>query len=150
MADQRLPITGACMCGAVRLEASKPLLVAFFCHCTRCQRRSGTGVSVNARTVPGTFSVVAGQDLVGSWDPGDGGWIKSFCGRCGSQVFSTSAEDPGQVSLRMGVIDGDPGVRPSAHQFTDYAPVWAPVPDDGLPRFPERISDAATPPGAAS
>ena len=26
-----------------------------------------------------------------------------------------------------------------AHQFVDYAAPWAPVPDDGLPRFPERI-----------
>lgn len=45
----------------------------------------------------------------------------------------------------MGALDGDPGIRPAAHQFTDYAAPWYPVPDDGLPRFPERIDAAALP-----
>ena len=40
--------------------------------------------------------------------------------------------------MRMGTFDGDPGVRPSYHQFTAYAAVWEPIPDDGLPRYPER------------
>ena len=39
----------------------------------------------------------------------------------------------------MGGFDDDPGVRPAFHQFTAYAPAWAPVPDDGLPRFEERV-----------
>ncbi len=33
----------------------------------------------------------------------------------------------------MGAIDGDPGVRIGAHQFTDYASPWFMPPDDGLP-----------------
>ena len=43
------------------------------------------------------------------------------------------------VGMRMGGFDDDPGVRPAFHQFTAYAPAWAPVPDDGLPRFEERV-----------
>lgn len=45
----------------------------------------------------------------------------------------------------MGALDEDPGIRPSAHQFATYAAPWAPVPDDGLPRFPERLSPGAMP-----
>jgi hypothetical protein len=41
--------------------------------------------------------------------------------------------------VRMGALDQDPGIRPSVHQFTDYAAPWEPIPDDGLPRFPERM-----------
>jgi hypothetical protein len=52
------------------------------------------------------------------------------------------------ISVRMGAFDGDPGVRADGHQFTAYAAAWAPVPDDGLPRFPERRPDEASP-GAA-
>jgi hypothetical protein len=40
--------------------------------------------------------------------------------------------------VRLGAIDGDPGVRPSVRQFVDYAAVWEEIPDDGLPRYPER------------
>jgi hypothetical protein len=37
----------------------------------------------------------------------------------------------------MGTFDGDPGIRPSVRQFVSYAAPWEPVPDDGLPRYPE-------------
>ena len=30
-------------------------------------------------------------------------------------------------------------ICPLAHQFTDYAAPWFPVPDDDLPKFPERL-----------
>jgi hypothetical protein len=39
----------------------------------------------------------------------------------------------------MAAIDGDPGVRPSAHQFVAYAPPWEDIHEDGLPRFDERL-----------
>src|SRR3954465_8171051 len=138
MADPELPLSGGCMCGGVRFELSEAPLGALFCHCKRCQRRTGTGVSVTALTAAGSYRTTAGEDLIGSWDPGDGGWVKSFCCRCGSQLFTTHADSP-LVAVRMGALDDDPGVRPSAHQFVDYAAPWFPVPDDGLPRFPERI-----------
>jgi hypothetical protein len=133
-----LPLTGGCMCGAVRFEVSKPLVGALYCHCKRCQRRIGTAFSVSALTAPGSLEITEGSEQVRSWDPGDG-WIKSFCGRCGSQVYTTNPDDPDLISVRLGALDGEPGVRPSAHQFVDYAAVWEPIPDDGLPRFGERM-----------
>jgi hypothetical protein len=136
------------MCGRVRFEVAEPLLGALYCHCKRCQRRTGTGVSVTALTAPGSYRTVAGEDLVRRWAPPDGGWIKAFCGECGSQLFTTSPEgsDPEMLAIRMGALDEDPGIRPSVHQFTPYAAPWAPVPDDGLPRFPERLTAGMRPP----
>ena len=50
-----------------------------------------------------------------------------------------SVSPDGQTfSVRFGVFDSDPGIRPSCHQFVAYAAVWDTIPDDGLPRFPER------------
>jgi hypothetical protein len=40
--------------------------------------------------------------------------------------------------VRMGAFDADPGIRPSYHQFVAYAAEWEEIPDDGLPRYPER------------
>jgi hypothetical protein len=134
------PLSGGCMCGAVRFAISEPLLGALYCHCKRCQRRTGTGFSVNALTRPGTLEVMEGASLIGVFDPGDGGWRKSFCTRCGSHLYTTNPENPELVGVRVGTIDQDPGVRPGFHQFVDYAPPWAPVPDDGLRRFPERAA----------
>ena len=128
-----LPITGGCNCGAVRFEVSEPFEASMYCHCTRCQRRNGTAASVNARTTPEAFRIVQGEDRIRAWEP-PGGAAKYFCGDCGSALFSRS---PGSVGVRLGTIDGDPGIRPSYRQYTAYAAVWEPIPDDGLPRHPE-------------
>ncbi len=62
-----------------------------------------------------------------------------FCGDCGSALFGRDPETKEVVIVRLGAIDGDPGIRPQAHQFVAYAAPWAAIPDDGLPRFEERI-----------
>jgi hypothetical protein len=130
-----VPLTGTCNCGAVRFEVSAPLLAAGYCHCTRCQRRTGTAAAPNARVAPGAFRVVRGEDRLRSWRPPDGA-EKFFCGDCGSAMFSRSAA--GSVGVRLGVLDTDPGIHPAYHQFTDFAAGWEPLPDDGLPRHPAR------------
>jgi len=129
-----LPITGACLCGGVRFEISEPLGPAGYCHCTRCQRRTGTAASVSAQVARGSFRIVAGRELVRRWTPPQG-FVKAFCGACGGALFSHHPEDPDRLSVRLGAVDGDPGVRPSFHQRVETAAVWEPLPDDGLPRF---------------
>jgi hypothetical protein len=137
--EPNLPLTGGCGCGAVRFEIGAPLLSALYCHCTRCQRRSGTAASVSARVERGSVRVVAGEDRVLAWSPG-GGYDKLFCGDCGSALFTRDPEDEAIMGVRLGAVDADPGVRPSARQFVAYAVPWEPLPDDGLTRFPERAT----------
>jgi hypothetical protein len=129
--------TGSCLCGGVRFALSRPAEAAGYCHCTRCQKRTGGGSSVQARIDGTTFTITQGEELVRAWSPPGGGFDKAFCGECGSHLFSRNPADPSQMSIRMGAFDGDPGVRPSWHTFVDYAPPWEPVPDDGLERYPE-------------
>ena len=131
------PLTGACGCGAVRYRIDAPPSSATYCHCTRCQRRSGSAASVQILTVPGSFHIVAGEEHLAAWRPDDG-FEKWFCSACGSALFSRNPADHEQVAVRMGTLDGDPGVRPVLRQFVAYAAPWEPIPDDGLPRYPER------------
>ncbi len=132
-------LTGGCGCGAVRFELTAPLVSAIYCHCTRCQRRTGTAASASGRAQPGSFRVVEGEDRLRAWKP-EGGAEKWFCGDCGSALFSRVPGDVPMIGVRLGAFDGDPGIRPSAHQFVAYAAPWEPLPDDGLPRFPEARS----------
>ena len=131
-----LPLTGGCLCGRVRFEVTEALVVAGYCHCTRCQRRTGTAASVQAHIVPGSLHVTAGEDLLRAYEPA-GGFAKVFCGACGSQLWSRNPQNPAALSVRMGAFDTDPGIRPSYRQYVAYAAPWEPIPDDGLPRFPE-------------
>ena len=129
-------ITGGCGCGAVRFEVTRPFLSAGYCHCTRCQRRSGTAASANARAEPQSVRILQGETELRGWIP-EGGREKVFCVQCGSALFS---RDPGSndfTGVRLGAIDGDPGVRPESRAFVAYAASWEEIPDDGLPRFDE-------------
>jgi hypothetical protein len=131
------PLTGGCNCRAVRYEVTQALLGAAYCHCTRCQRRTGAAASPSARPAPGSFRILQGEDSLRAWKPDDG-FEKWFCGECGSALFSRSPADPDRVGIRMGTFDEDPGVRPSRRQFVAYAASWEEIPDDGLPRSEER------------
>jgi hypothetical protein len=123
------------MCGGVRFEIEE-LGRASYCHCTRCQRRTGTGASANARFDGSQLRFRQGEELVTAYRP-EKGFEKLFCSECGSALFSRSPEDPEVMGVRLGAIDGDPGVRPEHRQFVAYAAPWEPLPDDGLPRFDE-------------
>ena len=131
-----LPLTGGCLCGAVRFEVTEPLVSSGYCHCTRCQRRTGTAASPGARIAPGSLRVLAGEEHIKAYEPDDG-FAKVFCSACGSSLWSRSQEDPEVVSIRLGAFDDDPGIRPTYRQFVAYAAPWEPIPDDGLERFPE-------------
>jgi hypothetical protein len=132
-----LPLTGGCLCGGVRFRVDAPLVVATYCHCTRCQRRTGTAASAQARIQPGSLTVTQGEELIRTYAPPDG-FPKLFCGACGSALWSQSPADPEIISVRLGAFDGDPGIRPSLRQFVAYAASWEDIPDDGLPRHAER------------
>ena len=130
-------LTGGCGCGAVRFELAEPLVSARYCHCTRCQHRTGTAASASGAVVPGSFKVIQGEDRLRAWKP-EGGAEKWFCGDCGSALFTRDQGESEAIGVRLGAVDGDPGVRPSARQFVAYAAPWEQIPDDGLPRYPER------------
>lgn len=134
-----LPLTGRCLCGAVRFAVHSPLETAWYCHCTRCQHRTGTASSAGAATAPGSFEITSGPEHIREWAPPDG-QVKCFCGNCGGHLWSRPRDrEADTVAIRLGAFDSDPGVRPSGRQFVDYAVPWEPIPDDGLPRHPERF-----------
>jgi hypothetical protein len=137
MAEEPAPhLSGRCGCGAVTFQVTEPLVVANYCHCTRCQRRTGTAASANARPQPGSFRLLSGESHLRAWRP-EGGWEKWFCGECGSALFARDPADSERMSIRLGALDADPGIRPSVRQFVAYAAEWESIPDDGLPRHPE-------------
>ena len=140
-----LPLTGGCGCGAVAFTIDEPLVAAAYCHCTRCQRRSGTAAAASARVAPGSMRITRGKDALRGWWAGDG-LEKVFCGECGSAILARD-HDSGEIAVvRLGAFDGDPGIRPMVHQFVASAAPWEPLPDDGLPRFDGR---AGAPPSGS-
>jgi len=129
------PLQGGCLCGAVRYEITGPFVSAGYCHCSHCQLRTGTGSSANGRVPRSAFRLLSGHDRLRAFQPPTG-VPKLFCSDCGSALFSGAPLSDAEVALRLGTLDGDPGIRPSYRQFTASAVSWEAMPDDGLERHP--------------
>ncbi|MCC8941142.1 GFA family protein [Bradyrhizobium sp. Arg68] len=129
---------GGCLCGAVRyVLKSEPRSIAI-CHCTHCQRQSGSLFSFNL-VIRETDYQQSGETTV-FVDSGDSGHpvLRHFCGRCGSPILAISALMPGKVVVKAGTLDSLEGLQPQAEIYTDRAAEWlAPVP--GAARFAQNV-----------
>ena len=127
-------VTGGCLCRAVRYEVRGRFLRAGHCHCSRCRRHSGAAVCTQGRVRREDFRLLSGEDAIRVYGRGEGS-VKAFCSICGSSLFGGSWPEGTEVSIRLGSVDGDPGIRPQYHTFVaDWAP-WDEITDD-LPRYP--------------
>jgi hypothetical protein len=134
MPSPEAPLAGSCACGTVRFHVTTAFKTAGYCHCTRCQRRTGAPWSMNGMVPASGFELLAGAEAVRTWQPPDG-LPKSFCEQCGGHIYSGTPGQEGIVGVRFGALHGDPEIQPRWRQWVSSAPDWAPIPDDGLPRF---------------
>ena len=128
-------IGGSCLCGGVRFEVTLPFRRASHCHCSRCRKHSGTFGLTQGRVPRERFRLLGGEELLRVFRPAEGAAVKAFCGTCGSSLFGGSWPDGDEVSVRLGALDADPGIRPQYHSFVDSRAAWDELADDGLPRF---------------
>ena len=112
-----------------------PFRRANHCHCSRCRKHSGTFGLTQGRVPRASFRLLQGDELVRIFSPPEGGAVKAFCSECGSSLFGGTWPDGPEVSIRLGALDGDPGIRPQYHSFADSRAPWEVLPDDGLPRY---------------
>ena len=130
---------GSCLCGGVRFEVTEPILRAGHCHCSRCRKHSGTFGLTQARVPREGFRLLAGEELLRVYRPGDGA-VKVFCATCGSSLFGGTWPDGPEISIRMGAFDDDPNFKPQFRTWVDSRAPWDELPDDGLPRYPEGLT----------
>jgi hypothetical protein len=135
------PLLGSCLCGGVRFKVTRPFRRANHCHCSRCRKHSGTFGLTQGRVPREGFRLLAGEDLLRVYRP-DGGAAKVFCSVCGSSLFGGTWPEGPEVSIRLGALDGDPGIRPEYRSFVGSRAVWDELPADGLPRFESAKPDA--------
>ncbi len=125
--------TGSCFCGAVRYEIDGEIGPAYYCHCSRCRKISGSAFTANAVVDPAHFHVVAGKDRLRAQTSEDG-ISRWFCGDCGSPIHVSQGE---HMRLRLGSLDSNLADRPKFHIFVGSKADWYDIHDD-LPRHDER------------
>ena len=124
--------TGGCACGAVRYDADGSPTHETFCHCATCRRTSGAPLVAWVTFPSAGLRITQGAPATFCSSPRA---VRSFCARCGTQLFFRSDGAPGEVDVTIASLDDPEGVRPRDHTFVRSRLSWVRL-ADGLPEHP--------------
>lgn len=128
MTDAPKPLTGRCLCGSVTYSVDAEPVVQAVCHCSDCQRQTGSPFSVII-AVPLSALHTDGSTLASFSTIGEdhgGETQRSFCSACGSPVFSTAAMTPEVAYVKAGSLDDASWLQPAVEVWTSSAQPWSP------------------------
>ena len=121
-----LPMTGSCRCGQVRIEARTAPIMTSACHCTGCQKMTGSAYSLSTMIPAEAFSVTAGTPVVGGLHGPDQHHM--FCPHCMSWMFTRIEGVDFFVNVRAPMFDGVDWPAPYMETMTSEKLRWVEVP----------------------
>lgn len=123
-----------CYCGAVELEVDDAFVSAFYCHCSRCRRQSGSAFSALGCIEVEKFSITRGAEAVlRSPETADG--HGAVCAHCHARLYAI-VRARRYVHLPLGILTDTPSIRPSVHIYVGSKAPWYTICDD-LPQYAE-------------
>jgi hypothetical protein len=117
------PISGSCLCGAIRFKILGKLESFFFCHCRRCRKDTGSAHAANLFSTSATLDWISGLNLARTFRLPDTRHKKCFCTECGSALPYADA-DSGLLVVPAGSLDDPIDIRPDAHICSDSRAEW--------------------------
>jgi hypothetical protein len=79
-------LSGSCLCGAVTYSCTADPLFTAICHCTECQKQTGTAFSIIVGVPKAAFQVEGNPSTFTTiGDDTHKETIRHFCSNCGSQ-----------------------------------------------------------------
>ena len=124
--------TGGCLCGAVRYEVSGAPVRSGACHCTYCQKRTGSafGISHYFDAAAVRFNDAPRGSYTHLSDETGRALIQEFCPRCGSVVSWVAEAIPGARAIAGGSLDQANAYPVNRHVWLRSAHVWVEPPPD--------------------
>lgn len=122
--------TGACLCGAVQIEAELSSGVSC-CHCEQCRRWTG-GAPHYAVDVADV--VVTGGENISHYRASKWG-ERGNCRICGTPIY-WKMQDRGITSVAVGLLNDQTGLEVEQEIFTDCRAPWS-VPFKGASQSTE-------------
>jgi hypothetical protein len=140
------PYTGRCLCGAVEYRLNEEPVMFYACHCTDCQKRSGSSFGLSMWVKRAALEVTRGDAMLQVLAGADGGpRHQRMCAKCGTRLWSEPARRPELAVLRPGTLDNAKEWVPAAHIWTRSAQPWVTIPE-GVARYekqPEEFAELA-------
>ena len=120
-----MKVHGSCHCNNVTYEAEIDPQRAGICHCTDCQKLTGSAYRVSVPAVDGTFQLLTGRPSV-YVKTGESGSrrAQAFCGGCGSPLYVYDADHPKSYGLRVGCIEERAQLVPHKQKWCRSALPW--------------------------
>ena len=116
-------LEGGCLCGKVRFKAHKPPVRTFACHCTFCQRV--TGSAFYAESIFEVDSVEFNAGELSKYehvsDNSQKKVVVEFCPTCGTTIGLTFERWPTMRAISRGCYDNPNAVDISSHIWTRSA-----------------------------
>lgn len=130
-------IDGGCDCGSVRYRLTSEPMIVHCCHCSWCQRETGSAFAVNAVIETDRVEVSGEPDLVTTPSASGKGQEIARCPTCRVALWSHYPTSGRKSSfIRVGTMD-DPGrTPPDVRIFTSTKQPWVTL-ADGKPVFAE-------------
>jgi hypothetical protein len=129
---------GGCQCGAVRYETTGAPRLVYTCHCTDCQRITGSAFSLGIVVGIEEFKLAQGE-LRPLLRTASNGQIRKrwVCPDCGTWICSGNAHPASQSDeviriVRAGTLDDTSWLRPTVHAWTRSAQSWFVLPINDL------------------
>lgn len=122
-------ITGGCLCGALRYEATAEPTFAGFCYCGDCRKASGGG-SIGFMGFPASAVRFSGPTRQFTSKALRGEATRNFCPTCGGLVFGGVVGESDSHTIYAGSLDDPSRFRPTMAIFNRDRPAWAPMPPD--------------------
>ena len=100
-----MEIDGHCHCGEIIFEAEVDPTALTICHCTDCQRITGSAFRANIAAPAEHFVLKSGtpKSYIKTAERGNKR-RQAFCGTCGTQLWACAVEEPQSYTLRAGTI----------------------------------------------
>jgi hypothetical protein len=129
-------LEGGCCCGAARYALTSTPMIVHACHCTDCQRITGsafiTNIWIEREFVQHTTGELRSFKLAA---PSGNPHEVFFCAQCATYLWSKYHAAPGDTLLvRAGTLDKPAAVKPDVHIFTRSKLPWLTLPGD-VPSF---------------
>jgi len=103
---------GSCLCGSVEYQFNGEARGFQYCHCSRCQKVTGSAHGAIMFVKPDQFEWLKGEDNVGRFElPEAQFYANCFCKTCGSSL-PWEIQGGGNVAIHAGTLDQDPGIKP--------------------------------------
>ncbi len=132
----QLPLTGGCICGAIRYTVARTPIEVYACHCTDCQRITSSAFSMGIVVADEAFRVTGKTAITVPGGVTEGGRVKSrwVCPDCGTWLFGNprpGTQHPGMIRVvRGGTLDNTSWLTPTAHYWTRSRQPWVALPED--------------------